>query len=200
VEVEAVVARERNPGPWVAPAQFRHDPAFSEPLPANERSSRRALIVSVEGYARTMERNDGRLQTRFAPSCVRRENGQAVTQKGGASAVIARNAGELAEGCEAQLKLGLYRPLESLRGRRVVAVDEERGLVVMQSLADFPLRETSYAAADGRKLETSVTYPSTRELFEIYRVRRGAIERVDAVSVFQPYRMQSPWLSAQVVK
>jgi hypothetical protein len=126
---------------------------------------------------------------------VRRENGRDVTAAGGASAVIARNAGDLAQGCEAQLKLGLYAPLEALRHRRVTAVDEERGLVVMQSLADFPLRSRSYAATDGRQLETSVAYPSTRELFEVYRVSRGGVERIDAVSVFQPYLMPSPWMN-----
>ncbi len=109
--------------------------------------------------------------------------------------MIVKNAGEIAQGCEAQLQAGLYRPLESLRGRRIVAVDESRGLVVMQSVADFPLREPNYKSTDGRAFETSVRYPSSRELFEVYRVRGGKIERIDAVSAFQPYRMTSPWLA-----
>jgi len=35
--------------------------------------------------------------------------------------------------------------------------------------------------------------PSSRELFEIYRIRDGRIQKIEAVSVFQPYRMASPW-------
>jgi len=192
-EVEALVARERSPGPWLPPAQFRPDPAFAAPLATAERSSRRQLIAAVEGYARTMERNDGRLQARIDPACVRRENGLVVTQGPGGSAVIAANAGELAQGCEAQLKLGLYRPLEALRNRRYPVVDTTRGLVVAQSIADFGLRETSYRTSDGTVRQTAVRYPSSREQFEIFRVRAGRIEKVDVVSVFQPYRMPSPW-------
>ena len=192
-EVEAIVARERNPGPWLAPAQFQLDPAFSTPLPSGERGSRQQLIAAVEGYARSMERNNGRVHTRIDPQCVRRENGRVVTQPQGASAVIAANAGELAWGCEAQLKLGLYRPLEQLRNRRYPVVDEARGLVLTLSIADFGLRETAYKTRDGVERPTAVRYPSSRELFEVYRVRGGRIEKVDAVSVHQPYLMPSPW-------
>jgi hypothetical protein len=196
-EVEAVVARERNPGPWLAPAQFAQDAAFAQELPAGERASRRQLVAAVEGYARTMERNDGKLFARFDAACARRENGQVVTQAGGASAVIARNAGELAQGCEAQLKLGLYRPLEQLRNRRYPVVDPVRGLVVAQSIADFPMRDTKYTTSDGRALTTSANFPVSRELFEVLRVRGGRIEKVDAVSVFQPYHMASPWVAVE---
>lgn len=192
-EVEAIVARERNPGPWLAPALFQLDPAFSAPLPAGERVSRQQLIAAVEGYARSMERNDGRLHTRIDPLCAHRENGRVVTQAQGASAVIAANAGELAQGCEAQLKLGLYRPLEQLRNRRYPVVDESRGLVLALSTADFGLGETTYRTTDGIERPTAVRYPSSRELFEVYRVRAGRIEKVDAVSVNQPYLMSSPW-------
>ena len=192
-EVEAIVARERNPGPWLAPAQFQLDPAFSTPLPSGERGSRQQLIAAVEGYARSMERNNGRVHTRIDPQCVRRENGRVVTQPKGASAVIAANAGELARGCEAQLKLGLYRPLEQLRNRRYPVVDEARGLVLALSIADFGLGETAYQTTDGVERPTAVRYPSSRELFEVYRVRGGRIEKVDAVSVHQPYLMPSPW-------
>jgi hypothetical protein len=192
-DVEAVIARERNPAPWAPPAQFRVDPAFAEELPAGERTSRSRLVAAVEAYARSMESEDGRVTARIDPACVRRENGLVVTSGEGASAVIAKEAGKLAQGCEAQIRLGLYRPLEALRDRRVVAVDEARGLVVVHALADFPLRQTEYQLTDGRTVPTSVRYPSTRELFEVYRVRAGRIERVDAVSVIQPYRMPSRW-------
>jgi len=46
--------------------------------------------------------------------------------------------------------------------------------------------------------QTAVRYPNSREQFEVYRVRAGQVEKVDAVSVFQPYRMPSPWRQAAV--
>lgn len=30
-------------------------------------------------------------------------------------------------------------------------------------------------------------------MFEVYRIRHGTIERIDAVSVFQPYLMPLAW-------
>jgi len=197
-DVEAVIARERNPGSWLPPAQFRLDPAFAAPLDPAARGSRAQLVAAVEGYARTLEHNDGRLQARIDPACVRRENGQVVTQGPGGPAVIAAGAGELAQGCEAQLKLGLYRPLDALRNRRYPVVDPARGLVVALSTADFGLRETGYRTTDGVLRQTAVRYPVSREQFEVYRVRAGHVEKVDAVSVFQPYRMPSPWRQAAV--
>lgn len=195
-EVETVVARERNPGPWLAPAQFKVDPAFTAELPKAERASRGALVAAVDQYAKSALAKSGPPSAKFTADCARRENGQVVTARGAASAVLVKDAGDLAQGCEAQLALGLNRPLEALRARRVIAVDEARGLVVAQALADFPLRDPKYLLADGRAVETSVRYPSTRELFEVYRVRAGRIERIDAVSVFQPYYMSTPWVVA----
>ncbi len=192
-EAEAIIERERNPGPWVPPAQYALDAAFEAPLAKNEQSSRRQLVAAVEAYAKSMESKDGRVTAKLDDACTRRENGLLVSEGAGASAVIAKNAGEIAKGCKAQLAAGLYRPLESLRNRRYPVVDEARGIVVALSTADFPLRSPQYTTVDGRALATSVTYPSSRELFEVYRVRAGRIERIEAVSVYQPYLMPSRW-------
>jgi len=70
--------------------------------------------------------------------------------------------------------------------------------VVALSTADFGLRETDYRSTDGVPRQTAVRYPVSREQFEVYRVRAGRVEKVDAVSVFQPYRMPSPWRQAAV--
>jgi hypothetical protein len=100
---------------------------------------------------------------------------------------------EYAQGCEAQLKLGLYRPLDRIRGRRVLAVDEERGLVVTAGIADFSLAQRQYTLTDGKKVETQAFHAMARELFEVYKVVGGRIQTVEAVSVDQPYGMHSAW-------
>jgi hypothetical protein len=192
-EAEVIVARERNPGPWADPKQFALDARFAAPLAAGERASRKQLVAAVQGYARTIERNDGQLHTRFAPGCTRAENGLVVSSGAVGSAGIVKSPGEFAQGCEAQLKLGLYRPLDRLRGRRVLAVDEERGLVAMASVADFGLARRQYALSDGRQVETQAFHAMARELFEVYKVSGGRIEAIQAVSVDQPYGMPVAW-------
>jgi hypothetical protein len=193
-DVEMFAARERNPGPFGDPTKFRIDPLLTTPVPADKRLSRERLVALVEGYANTVQQNDGTLFTQFHRNCERIENGTPVTSGEGASAVIVKAAAKLARGCEAQLKLGLYRPVDRVRDRRIAVVDPELGIVVATSYADYSVRATRYTTTDGKTRETQDRYPSTRELFEIFRIEDGRIRRIEAVSVFQPYRMPSPWV------
>jgi len=192
-EAEVIVARERNPGPWADPKQFRMNPALDAMVAAGERTSRKDLIAAVEGYARTVERNDGNLKAKFAPGCTRVENGIVVTSGAVGSAGLVKSPGQYAEGCEAQLKLGLYRPVDRIRDRRVLAVDEERGLVVTAGIADFGLAQRQYTLTDGRKVESQTFHAFARGLFEVYKIVGGRIQAVEAVSVDHPYGMYSGW-------
>ncbi len=192
-EAEIIVARERNPGPWDDAKKFAVDARFEATVPVGQRSSRKQLIAAVQGYARTVERNDGSLHARFEPTCTRTENGVVVSAGEVGSIGLVKSPGQYAQGCEAQLKLGLYRPVDRLRGRRVLGVDEERGLVLMASVADFGLAQRQYTLTDGRKVESDRFHAMSRELFEIYRIADGRIQAVEAVSVDQPYGMPVAW-------
>jgi hypothetical protein len=192
-EAEVIVARERNPGPWGDLAKFAIDARFEAVVPAAQRSARKDLIAAAQGYAETVQRNDGTLRTKFEPGCTRTENGVIVSQGEVGSIGLVKSPGKLAQGCEAQLKLGLYRPVDRVRGRRVLAVDEERGLVIMASIADFGLAQRQYTLTDGRKVESDRFHPMARELFEVYKIVGGRIQAVEAVSVDQPFGMPVAW-------
>jgi hypothetical protein len=192
-EAEVIVARERNPGPWADPKSFRINPRFDSVLASGQRTSRAQLIAAAQGYAASVERNDGTLRSRFAPECERAENGQVVSRGETGSIGLVKSPGQFAQGCEAQLKLGLYHPVDRVRGRRIVAVDEERGLVMMASIADFGLAQRQYTLTDGRKVESDRYHAMSRELLEVYRIAGGRIEAIEAVSVDQPYGMKVAW-------
>ncbi len=193
-DVETVVARKGNPGPFGDAAAFRIDASLAQPLAARERLGRHKLAALVDDYADSIQAKDGRVQAPLAATCERSENGQSVTQGNGGAAVIVKNAATLAQGCAAQIELGLYEPVERVRDRRTPVIDDELGIVVATSFTDFPLREPRYTLRDGRTVDTQDKAPSSREMFEVFKVRGGRIERIDAVSVFQPYRMPSPWV------
>jgi hypothetical protein len=194
-EVEAWVARARNPGPFGDPAKFKIDGALTSSEPASARQPRERLIALAEGYANTMQLNDGKLFVPFVPGCSRIENGVDVSDGKGASAVVDPAAAARARGCQEQLALGVYEPIDRIRGRRVAAVDAERGVVAMTSLVDFGLADTRYLTTDGKQRQTSALYPSTREQLEIFKLRDGKVGRVEAISVFQPYGMPSTWMN-----
>jgi hypothetical protein len=192
-EAEVIVARERNPGPWGDPKKFVVDARFEAAVPAAERNSRAQLIALAQGYAQSMQRNDGTLKAKFDSDCNRTENGVVVSQGDVGSIGLVKSPGKLAQGCEAQLKLGLYRPVDRVRGRRVLAVDEDRGLVIMASIADFGLAQRKYKLADGREVESDRFHAMARELYEVYKIVGGRIQAIEAVSVDQPYGMPVAW-------
>jgi hypothetical protein len=193
VEVEAWVARARNPGPFGDAAKFKVDTTLNKPLASAQRATRESMIALTESYAKTLQLNDGTVAVPFAPECRRIENGVDVTDGKGVSAVVALVQTPSARGCRAQLALGVYKPIDRMRGQRVIALDLERGLIATTSLIDFALKDTSYATTDGQQRETQVKYPSTREWLEIFKVRDGQVRRVESISVFQPYGMPSAW-------
>ncbi len=192
-DIEVFAARERNPGPFTSPKQFVVPASLLETLPIAERSSRERMIALAEGYASTVQQNDGQIYTQLKPQCERRENGVLVSDGEVSSTGLVAAAGQWARGCDAQLKLGLYRPVERVRNRRVLAVDEARGLVAMASFADIGLAARRYPLANGRIVESADFHPSTREQLEVFRIRAGRIESIDAVSVNQPYGMPVAW-------
>lgn len=192
-EAEVIVARERNPGPWGDAKAFAIDARFTSEVPSGQRTSRSKLIAAVENYARSMEADDGKVHARFDAACTRTENGREVTRGEVGSIGLVKSPGQYAEGCEKQLAMGLYKPLDRLRGHRVLAVDESRGLVAVAAIADFNLAERRYTLTDGREVETEAVHAMSRELFEVYKVVDGRIVAIEAVSVDQPYGMHSAW-------
>ena len=186
-EVETIIDRKGNPGPFVDPPGAGHDAAFSEPVDAAHRASRAALVSTVEGYYKTLQMNDGRLFTEFDPECERIENGLSTTQG-------TYGAAGTAQGCEAQFKLGLFKFDDRVRDRRYPVVDEEHGIVIASTLLDRAAHADKITATDGTSHPLLEKYPNSVGQIEMFKVRGGKIYRIEAVSSFLPYFMHSAWL------
>jgi hypothetical protein len=85
-------------------------------------------------------------------------------------------------------------PTIASRNRRVLAVDEERGLVVVAGFADFSRASASKTSVAGVS-SPQQAHPSSRELFQIIKIDGGKIIAIEAVSVDQPYLMPSIWMN-----
>jgi len=189
-EVEAIVDRKGDAGPWADPAQFTHDPAFATELPATQRSSRQVMIALVDGYFSTIQKNDGVLHTHFDPQCAREENGQ-ITTNG--------SFGSDAQGCEAQFKLGTFRFVDRVRDRRFTLVDEARGVVMAQASFDHGAKFEDYQTTDGKAAKNPIKSPSTIAVMEVFKIRHGQLYRIEAIFTGVPYWMSSQWVpTAQV--
>jgi hypothetical protein len=183
-EVEVIVDRKGDAGPWGDPAHFVHDPAFSSALPAAQRSTRAAMIALVDGYFNTIQRNDGVLHTRFDAECAREENGQ-ITTNG--------SFGSDAQGCEAQFKLGTFFFVDRVRDRRYTLVDEERGILMAQASFDHGATFEDYKTTDGKAAKNPIKSPNSISLMEMFKIRGGKLYRIEAIFTGVPFRMTSQW-------
>lgn len=199
-EVETVVNRLPDmPKPFGDPAAIVHDPAFNEILPPDERRSRERLIAVADGYFSTVELNDGDVFTQFHPECGRLENGVLTTGRGArVGGAGAGNAAAMAEGCEPQLRLGMYRINKRIRERRYPIVDVERGVVVASGFFDHANTFDRYTLTDGREMRTVLKWPNSISLLEAFKVRNGEIYRIEAVFTYVPYFMHSPFTDSNL--
>ncbi len=186
-QVETVVDRKTGlPAPFGDPAKLVHDPAFATALEPGERRERERLRDVANGYFSTIARNDGDVLTLFDPDCQRIENGISTTRGHYGSAA-------LAQGCEAQFRLGYFRINKRVRERRYPLIDLKRGIVVATGFFDHDNSFDHYKTTDGKEQRTLLKWPNSLSLMEAFKIRNGRIYRVEAVFTYVPYFMHSPW-------
>jgi len=185
-EVETVVDRQTGlPAPFGDVSKYAHDPAFNEVLPVEQRRSRQRLMAVADSYFDTVELNDGTVFAPFDPDCGRTENGISTTSGGGAAAI--------AQGCEAQFRLGIYRINKRIRERRYPLIDDERGVVLATGFFDHDNAFDSYQLNDGRTMKTALKWPNSITLMEAFKIRDGKIYRIEAIFTYAPYFMHNPF-------
>ena len=189
---------------------------FLEAIPAAQRAPRAELVRVANLYLSALEKNDGRVQVPFAPGCERVQNGVQTTNNPNAIAQMtpppAPGRGKQAPapvkpqapppvnitelGCAEQFRLGVFGWVRRVRDRRFVAVDRERGLVMVIAEADEPAgKYATYKLSDGRTMTYGPNRPTTIAAFEAYKIEDGKIRRIEAIQHDVPYGMLSGWSS-----
>ncbi len=140
-------------------------------IPEGERASRAELVEVANAYFEAIQRNDGQGYYPFTDDCLRYENGIIAAAPEGAP------VGSLGPrlGCREQLETSLYDVVTSIRDRRFVAVDRERGIVF------------SFAFFDHRSINW------TWQLGELFKIENDQISRIEAIFIRGPYGMCSGW-------
>jgi len=187
-EAETLVVRDADSGIKFPNPKFENKPALNHILPIEQRRPRARMIAIADGYFDTLQLNDGTLFTQFDPECNRVENGVQTTNNPALTLVSVAKYG-----CEAQFKLGNYRIDDRLRARRYPLVDEERGLVLAGAFIDHAGRLGKFKLTDGTEVESPVRRPHSFMLLELFRIRDGKIQQIEANFITVPYNMPSPW-------
>ncbi len=166
-------------------------PQFLTPLPPSERRSRAQLAAIVNRYFSGIENNTGDKPPPFADDCLRLEDGAQTT---GRPTEPGATPGPANFSCRKAFALGYYHEDTRLRNRRVLAVDETRGLVYTGVFLDHDATVRSYRLKDGRNVTVRNTAPWTWMAQEVFEVNgRGQISQVEAVLISVPYGMRPGW-------
>jgi hypothetical protein len=193
-ESELVAARPIDSGTPFLDADPAPRAELEGMLDPGERTPRARMIELADGYFSTMERNDGTIRTVFTPDCNRRENGTQSTNNPQPN--LSPVAGL---GCEEQFALGYFRFDNWVRARRYPLVDEERGIVLAGGTIDHSGHLKRYTLTDGEEVDAFFRRPHSLSFLELFRIRNGAIQAIEAVFHFVPYRMPSPWAADEHV-
>lgn len=192
-EAETVVSRKTGMPLIFGTGEEPHNAAFSQALSPEQQRPRPRLRAVADSYFNTVEYNDGQVFADFAPDCSRLENGISTTKATTSSA----NSASVAEGCEAQFKLGIYRINKQLRERRFPIIDVERGIVVGTTFFDHANTFDEYKLTDGRTMKTLLKWPNSLTIMEAFKIVNGKIQTIEASFDYVPYGMHSPWMDRE---
>ena len=166
-------------------------PQFVTALPPGKRLSREKLASIANSYWAGLENNRGEKVPPFADDCVRLENG---TQTSGVPLAPGAKRATVNMKCAESFALGYYREDTRMRSRRMLVIDEERGLVYAGCFFDHDATVRQYQVKDGTTRTVTNTGPWTWGTHEIFQINsEGKIGQVEAVLLAVPYGQLPGW-------
>jgi hypothetical protein len=183
IEIEHILATKRyvsTPPTVFGDINLHHDPQMSAILAPSEQRPRAELIRITDGYFNTLQHNDGTLKTTFADQCHRLENGMEAAAKG----------------CARAFKLGFYAFNNRVRDREYFLVDEARGLVMARAYIDHKGVLQTVHLTDGTDVPSVFREPQTWSVLEVFKIKDGAINSIEADFFNAPYYIPTVWPSS----
>jgi hypothetical protein len=166
-------------------------PQFFLTVPLAERMSRKQLIEIANSYFTGLANQTGNFIAPFAETCERWENGNDTTNQKPNPNIPEGGIDILAMSCEEQQKSGWFAFVTEIRNRRFPIVDIERGLVLTFGFFDHDAAVREYPLPDGTMKPNILTYPQTIQISELFQIRDGKIDQIEAVINSVPYGMKS---------
>jgi len=194
-EAEHVIARISAPSQLNALKTPR--PAFSQTVPAGERTPRPFMFLIANAYYDALVLGDGQLAP-FADDCGRRENGMHTAGVGRPADAPPPPAGTggTPTDCAGQLTARAMTYIGSIDLRRIWIADEERGLVFAYSMFRHPLEQKTIPIlnTDGSITERAVNFnPFDLEAAHIFKIRGGKIHEIEAMGFTLPLHSKNGW-------
>ena len=195
-EIEVIVARPSGMEGGAGAGQILEKigqprPQFLQTIPKDERMTREQLVEVANSYFTGLANQTGRFTAPFADTCNRWENGVQTTNQKPNPKTAPGGLDILAMGCEAQQKSGWFAFVTEIRNRRYPIVDMERGLVMAFGFFDHNAAVRTYKLPNGKLSPNVLEVPTTIEISELFEIRNGKIDQIEAVINGVPYAMKS---------
>lgn len=166
-------------------------PQFLQTIPKEKRLSREKLTEIANSYFMGLANQTGDFTAPFCKTCERWENGLHTTHQEPNPNRPGNMPDILAMGCEEQQKSGWFAFVTEIRDRRYPVVDIERGLVMAFAFFDHDAAVREYPLPDGTMTPNIITFPQTIHISELFQIRDGKIDQIEAVINSVPYGMKS---------
>jgi hypothetical protein len=178
-------------------------PGLIRSLDPSERVSREAMLTAANSYYDAIVQDDGTVAP-FAADCVRRENG-VPSANAELTRVADPTTGEAPEPddfavfrrmtCSAQLSTNVMAYITDINQRRLLAVDQEMGLVFAYSMfvhsgepAVMEIR-----GVPGITERVNAWGPFNLPAAHIFKIRNGLIHEIEAMGYVAPYGTTNGW-------
>jgi hypothetical protein len=165
-----------------------------EEIPPDQRGTADELTHAGNRYFDGLERADGSIIP-VTEDCTRFENGMRTVRVEDVSRLSGASALVFPMGVREQVDSGYFSYIDAVRDRRFVAVDVTRGLILMIVVFDHSARRRTVAVKGIGEVELPPYHqtPNSVLIAELFKVRAGQIEHVEAVLEFVPYAMRTGW-------
>ena len=190
VQAEVIVARNDPSVPFRPELLISPRPVFSEVVEPGDRQQRENLLGLLNTYFDGFDDQDSGKRIPFDKECQRIENGAEVSGATDPNADAIRRLG-----CLDQLNTGWSKMVTSVRERRFLVVDDERGLVFAVEFFDYSGVLKTVRLNDGTTLAVppGMQKPCSLLVANLIKIKGGKVRQVEAVVVPVPYGMRSGW-------
>jgi hypothetical protein len=190
-QVETLVARI-TPGQGIGGGRapvMTPKPVFYQDVAPADRADRSHMQAIADSYFEGLEHATDKL-TPFDPNCQRIENGSITSGD-----PQAKDGSMQKMTCGAQFATGFSPFISAVRERRYPIMDQQKGLGLALVFFDHAGKIKDVKMNDGTTLHVPPPFdaPYTFEIFEVFKIEKGKIIRVEAVLNTVPYGMASGW-------
>ena len=193
IEIDHIVIRYQPLHPNMSKAR----PGFLQPLKSSERTPREKMLKVANSYYDAILQGNCDIAP-FADECEKHDNGRTSANDQSITSAEAENDGHAffrRMKCKDQPGTGYFNDITDINRRRLIAADEEMGLVFVYSIwiRNGEPKVIKITGVPGLTKKTNNYGPYDVPAAHIFKIRNGMIYEVEAVFYMTEHGIKNGW-------